>query len=221
MRLPDGFVRSSVRSSGCGWRATFWRLARWAWPRRAQTWRPATRQQAQSPLLCYGSDGTRRPGILGRRSPGGRRSGPTPRVGGGGGGRVRFGRRRCCGGPVGRRPANRHAGRHLPPPASSRPLRIKKKARPGNVPPASASAAPMGGEARWAPAPPATKMHAWQQVTLVRKDLSEMHRPRCTQEEINSVRMHAAPTDPAVAPAVPNEDPPSSLTPPLRWWSPT
>ena len=53
-----------------------------------------------------------------------------------------------------------------PPPAPSRPLRIKKKVTPGNVPPTSASAAPMGGEAR-PPVALATKTHAWQHVTQV------------------------------------------------------
>ena len=85
-----------------------------------------------------------------------------------------------------------------PPPAHSRPLRIKKKAKPGNVPPASATTAPVGDGAQ-APTPLATKMHAWQQVNQVRKDLSEMHRPRGTHEKIDAVRMYAEPTDPAVA----------------------
>ena len=87
-----------------------------------------------------------------------------------------------------------------PPGAPQHLLRIKKKAKPGFVPPASATAAPIGSEAR-APAPPATKMHAWQHVAQVRKDLAEMFRPRSTEEELDSVRKYAAPTNPTVTPA--------------------
>ena len=48
-------------------------------------------------------------------------------------------------------------------------------------------------------------MHAWQHVNQVRKDLSEMRRPRSTQDEIGSVvSFLAAPSDPAVAPAGPS-----------------
>ena len=91
-----------------------------------------------------------------------------------------------------------------PPPAPRRPLRIKKKARAGNVPPVSAPAASAGDETR-APAAPASKMHAWQHVNQVREDLREMRRPRSTQDEIGSVvSFLAAPTDPAVAPAGPS-----------------
>ena len=49
MRVPDGFVRSSVRPPGCERRTTSWRLARWAWSRRAQAWRtlPSPHRTAQ------------------------------------------------------------------------------------------------------------------------------------------------------------------------------
>ena len=70
--------------------------------------------------------------------------------------------------------------------------------------PVSAPAASTGDEAR-APAVPAPKMYAWQHVNQVRKDLSEMRRPRSTQDEIGSVvSFLAAPSDPAVAPAGPS-----------------
>ena len=90
-----------------------------------------------------------------------------------------------------------------PPEAPQRLLRIKKKQKPGFVPPASASAAPADGGAR-APAPPVAAKHAWQHADLVRKDLSEMFRPRSTEQELGSIRAYSAPTDSAATPAGPD-----------------
>ena len=87
-----------------------------------------------------------------------------------------------------------------PPPAeaSPRPLRIKKKPKPGFVAPASATAATAGSDARPS-APPITKKHAWQHVEIVRKDLKGSFRIRNTQEDIDSVR-YFRPADPAATP---------------------
>ena len=91
----------------------------------------------------------------------------------------------------------------VPPKAPPRPLRIAKKPKRDSAPSASAAAAPMGSEAQ-APAPPATKMHAWQQVAQFRKDLSEMRRPPGTQEEVDSVRSYTGPTIPIAVPTGPD-----------------
>ena len=89
-------------------------------------------------------------------------------------------------------------GVDTPPAASPRLLRIKKKQKPGFVPPASATAA-TDSDAR-ASAPPGTKKHAWQHVEHVRKDLDEMFRKRSTEDELDSVRFYR-PADPAATPA--------------------